>query len=188
MLLENWITSCGYHRRPSVPRQSKDRARQYGIRRRMGAGEQHTVHKKLTVTFNRRAWYGSKWPTSLRWIIRNKKTALRFIEERGIGQKDPHHTDGLSVTSPKTERTLCPLGYLPCKCGCRLYILKIRLRRTTEWIKTRTTHTPPWSPAASGVRPTSWRSTSTRTPKKPWRIKFYEWFKMKYWKRTAPVV
>ena len=61
-----------------------------------------------------------------------KKTVLRFIEERGIGQKDPHHTDGLSVTSHKTEWALFPRGYLPCKCGCRLYILKIRLRRTTE--------------------------------------------------------
>ena len=115
-----------------MPRQSKDRARQYGIRRRMGAGEQHTVHKNSLLHLIGERDMGQNDPPHTDDLSVTKMKALRFIEERGIGQKDPHHTDGLSVTSPKTERTLCPLGYLPCKCGCRLYILKIRLRRTTE--------------------------------------------------------
>ena len=54
-----------------MPRQSKDRARQYGIRRRMGAGEQP------------------------RYI---KNSLLRLIGKRDMGQNDPPHTDDLSVT------------------------------------------------------------------------------------------
>ena len=54
-----------------MPRQSKDRARQYGIRRRMGAGEQHTVHKN---------------------------SLLHLIGERDMGQNDPPRSDELSVT------------------------------------------------------------------------------------------
>ena len=131
--LENRITPCGYYRRRCVPRQSFDRARQYGIHRR--EWDRKTAHgyiKSMLLRLIGERGMGQNDPYHTDDLSVTKMKALRFIEERGSGQKDPHHTDGLSVTSPKTERTLCPLGYLPCKCGCRPYILKIRLRRTTE--------------------------------------------------------
>ena len=70
--LENRITPCGYYRRRCVPRQSFDRARQYGIRRR--EWDRRTAHGYI------------------------KSMLLRLIGERGMGQNDPHHTDRLSVT------------------------------------------------------------------------------------------
>ena len=70
--LENRITPCGYYRRRCVPRQSFDRARQYGIRRR--EWDRRTAHGYI------------------------KSMLLRLIGKRGMGQNDPYHTDDLSVT------------------------------------------------------------------------------------------
>jgi len=70
--LENRITPCGYYRRRCVPRQSFDRARQYGIHRR--EWDRKTAHGYI------------------------KSMLLRLIGERGMGQNDPYHTDDLSVT------------------------------------------------------------------------------------------
>ena len=55
-----------------MPRQSFDRARQYGIRRR--EWDRRTAHGYI------------------------KSMLLRLIGKRGMGQNDPYHTDDLSVT------------------------------------------------------------------------------------------
>ena len=58
-----------------MPRQSFDRARQYGIHRR--EWDRKTAHGYI------------------------KSMLLRLIGERGMGQNDPYHTDDLSVTKKK---------------------------------------------------------------------------------------
>lgn len=78
--LENRITPCGYYRRRCVPRQSFDRARQYGIHRR--EWDRKTAHGYI------------------------KSMLLRLIGERGMGQNDPYHTDDLSVTKMKALRLI----------------------------------------------------------------------------------
>ena len=78
--LENRITPCGYYRRRCVPRQSFDRAHQYGIRRR--EWDRRTAHGYI------------------------KSMLLRLIGERGMGQNDPYHTDDLSVTKMKALRLI----------------------------------------------------------------------------------
>ena len=63
-----------------MPRQSFDRARQYGIRRR--EWDRRTVHGYI------------------------KSMLLRLIGERGMVQNDPYHTDDLSVTKMKALRLI----------------------------------------------------------------------------------
>ena len=58
-----------------MPRQSHDRARQYGIRRR--EWDRRTAHGYI------------------------KSMLLRLIGERGMGRNDPYHTDDFSVTQMK---------------------------------------------------------------------------------------
>jgi len=112
MLFENRITPCGYYRRRCVPRQSFDRARQYGIRRR--EWDRRTAHGYI------------------------KSMLLRLIGERGMGQNDPHRTDDLSVTKTKVLRLIEARGggtinhYHTGRLSVTLYITRVDIVST--WI------------------------------------------------------
>ena len=97
--LENRITPCGYYRRRCVPRQSFDRARQYGIRRR--EWDRRTAHgyiKSMLLRLIEERDMGQNDPPRTDELSVTKMEALRLIETRGGGTINHYHTDGLSVT------------------------------------------------------------------------------------------
>ena len=97
--LENRITPCGYYRRRCVPRQSLDRARQYGIRRR--EWDRRTAHgyiKSMLLRLIEERDMGQNDPPRTDELSVTKMEALRLIETRGGGTINHYHTDGLSVT------------------------------------------------------------------------------------------
>ena len=82
-----------------MPRQSYDRARQYGIRRR--EWDRRTAHgyiKSMLLRLIGERNMGQNDPYHTDDLSATKMKALRLIEARGMAQKCPHHTDGLSVT------------------------------------------------------------------------------------------
>ena len=97
--LENRITPCGYYRRRCVPRQSLDRARQYGIRRR--EWDRRTAHryiKSMLLRLVGEREMGQNDPPHTDDLSVTERKALRLIEARGLARKCPHHTGRLSVT------------------------------------------------------------------------------------------
>ena len=97
--LENRITPCGYYRRRCVPRQSFDRARQYGIRRR--EWDRRTAHgyiKSMLLRLVGEREMGQNDPPHTDDLSVTERKALRLIEARGLARKCPHHTGRLSVT------------------------------------------------------------------------------------------
>lgn len=99
MFLENRITPCGYYRRRCVPRQSLDRARQYGIRRR--EWDRRTAHgyiKSMLLRLVGEREMGQNDPPHTDDLSVTERKALRLIEARGLARKCPHHTGRLSVT------------------------------------------------------------------------------------------
>ena len=97
--LENRITPCGYYRRRCVPRQSFDRARQYGIHRR--EWDRRTAHgyiKSMLLRLVGEREMGQNDPPHTDDLSVTERKALRLIEARGLARKCPHHTGRLSVT------------------------------------------------------------------------------------------
>ena len=130
-LLENRITPCGYYRRRCVPRQSFDRARQYGIRRR--EWDRRTAHgyiKSMLLRLIGERGMGQNDPCHTDDLSVTKMKALRLIKARGGGTINHYHTDGLSVTPLYITRVdTVSTWRLPCKCGCRAYIRSINRRK-----------------------------------------------------------
>ena len=82
-----------------MPRQSFDRARQYGIRRR--EWDRRTAHgyiKSMLLRLIGERGMGQNDPHRTDDLSVTKMKALRLIETRGMAQKYPHHTVRLSVT------------------------------------------------------------------------------------------
>lgn len=104
-----------------MPRQSVDRARQYGIRRR--EWDRRTAHgyiKSMLLRLIGERGMGQNDPYHTDDLSVTKMKALRLIEARGMAYKCPHHTGGLSVTRDITRVDIVTTWiFPPCKCGCR---------------------------------------------------------------------
>ena len=82
-----------------MPRQSYDRARQYGIRRR--EWDRRTAHgyiKSMLLRLVGEREMGQNDPPHTDDLSVTERKALRLIEARGLARKCPHHTGRLSVT------------------------------------------------------------------------------------------
>ena len=82
-----------------MPRQSLDRARQYGIRRR--EWDRRTAHGYIKSMLSRLVGereMGQNDPPHTDDLSVTERKALRLIEARGLARKCPHHTGRLSVT------------------------------------------------------------------------------------------
>ena len=87
-----------------MPRQSFDRARQYGIRRR--EWDRRTAHgyiKSMLLRLIGERGMGQNDPYHTDDLSVTKMKALQLIEARGMARKCPHHTDGLYVTRYRTR-------------------------------------------------------------------------------------
>ena len=87
-----------------MPRQSFDRARQYGIRRR--EWDRRTAHgyiKSMLLRLIGERGMGQNDPPHTDDLSVTRTKSLQLIEARGMVQKCPHHTDGLYVTRHRTR-------------------------------------------------------------------------------------
>lgn len=115
-----------------MPRQSIDRARQYGIRRR--EWDRRTAHgyiRNTLLRLMRERQQGQNDPFATKTLSVTKLKALHLIEARGMAQKYPHHTDRLSVTRYITRVDIVSTWILhPANAVAGLYISRSQTQIT----------------------------------------------------------